>query len=125
MYNGQLYNTDEIRNILKNNDFEFKGHSDTEVILKAYVYYGKSVVEHLNGIFSFAIWNDKTAELFLARDQFGIKPLYYTVQNDNFIFASEIKAILKHSEVKACIDKQGICELFGIGPAHTARKNAF
>lgn len=119
VYNGQIYNTDSLRNLLKNKGFEFKGHSDTEVLLKAYIYFGKEVCKLLNGIFAFAIWNDKNKELFLARDHFGIKPLYYTIKNNNFIFASEIKAILKHNEVERKIDETGICELFGIGPAHT------
>ena len=125
VYNGQIYNTEEIRNILNYNGFEFKGHSDTEVLLKAYIYFGKNVCEHLNGIFAFAIWNDTKKELFLARDHFGIKPLYYTVQNSNFIFSSEIKAILKHEYVKPVLDEMGICELFGIGPSHTAGKTPF
>ena len=124
VYNGQIYNTDSLRNILKARGFEFKGHSDTEVLLKAYIHFGKEICKHLNGIFAFAIWNDKEKELFLARDHFGIKPLYFAIRNNNFIFASEIKAILKHDDVKAEIDEIGICELFGIGPAHTGRKNS-
>ena len=125
VYNGQIYNTEEIRNVLNYNGFEFKGHSDTEVLLKAYIYFGRNVCEHLNGIFAFAIWNDKKKELFLARDHFGIKPLYYTIQNNNFIFASEIKAILKHDDIKPILNETGICELFGIGPSHTAGKTPF
>ena len=123
VYNGQIYNADNLRNVLKNKGFEFKTRSDTEVLLKSYIYFGKEVCKFINGIFSFAIWNDKNKELFLARDHFGIKPLYYTFKNNNFIFASEIKAILKHNEVEKKLDEIGICELFGIGPAHTARKN--
>ncbi len=73
----------------------------------------------LNGVFAFAIWNDKKQELFLARDHFGIKPLYYTRLNDELVFASEVKAILKHPNCKAVINKEGIEELFGIGPSHT------
>lgn len=124
VYNGQIYNTEALKDFLKSKGFEFKGHSDTEVLLKSYVYFGKEVCSHLNGIFAFAIWNDKEKELFLARDHFGIKPLYFANQNNNFIFGSEIKAILKHNEIKPEIDETGICELFGIGPAHTARKNS-
>lgn len=119
VYNGQLYNTEDIRKILIENGFKFKGHSDTEVLLKAYIFYGKDVCKHLNGIFAFAIWNDKKEELFIARDHFGIKPLYYYAKDDNFIFASEIKAILKHPLCKPVLNKQGISELFGIGPSHT------
>lgn len=104
VYNGQIYNSNELREVLIKKGFEFTGHCDTEVLLKAYVYYGKDVLKFLNGIFAFAIWNEKEKELFLARDHFGIKPLYYTIRNGNFIFASEIKAILKHPDVKAQID---------------------
>ena len=125
VYNGQIYNCKELREILIKNGFDFLGHSDTEVLLKAYVYYGKNVLKYLNGIYAFAIWNEKEKELFLARDHFGIKPLYYTIKNGNFIFASEIKAILKHPEKRAEIDETGISELFGIGPAHSPRKNSF
>ena len=66
-----------------------------------------------------AIWNDKKEELFMARDHFGIKPLYYSFFNENFVFASEVKAILNHPECKAILDKTGISELLGIGPSHT------
>lgn len=125
VYNGQLYNTEEIREILKENGFKFKGHSDTEVLLKAYIFYGKDVVKHLNGIFAFAIWNDKKEEIFVARDQFGIKPLYYSFVDDNFIFASEVKAILEHPKCRPVVDKDGIKELFGIGPSHTPGKSPF
>ncbi len=125
VYNGQLYNTEEIRKVLKENGFKFRGHSDTEVLLKAYVFYGKDVVKHLNGIFAFAIWNDKKEELFLARDQFGIKPLYYSYLGDDFIFASEVKAILEHPKCETILDKEGIEELFGIGPSHTPGKSPF
>ena len=119
VYNGQIYNTKELRETLIENGFEFESHSDTEVLLKSYIYYGKDVVHHLNGIFSFAIWNSHTEELFLARDHFGVKPLFYTIFNDTFIFASELKAIFKFPNMPKTIDKQGISELFGIGPAHT------
>ncbi len=119
VYNGQLYNCDELKKVLVENGFKFKGHSDTEVLLKAYIFYGKDVCKHLNGIFAFAIWNDKKEELFVARDHFGIKPFYYFIKEDNFIFASEIKAILEHPLCKPILDKQGIHELFGIGPSHT------
>ncbi len=125
VYNGQLYNCKELREILEDNGFTFKGYSDTEILLKAYIFYGKDVCKHLNGIFSFAIWNEKKEELFLARDQFGIKPLYYTILEDNFIFASEIKAILKFPNFKPQISNQEICELFGIGPSHTPGRTPF
>lgn len=119
VYNGQLYNTVELRNELKNAGYDFFGYCDTEVILKSYIHFGTSIFKRFNGIFSFAIWNDKTNEIILVRDHFGIKPLYYTLNDSTIIFASEIKAIFKYPGIKPCIDSQGIAELFGLGPCHT------
>lgn len=124
-YNGQLYNTEELRQELKSNGFTFEGHCDTEVLLKAYIHFGNDVVHHLNGIFSFAIWNENKKELFLARDHFGVKPLYYSIFENNFLFSSEVKSILAFPNFPVCVDEQGICELFGIGPAHTPGICAF
>ena len=125
VYNGQIYNVPEIKNILVQNGFKFSTTSDTEVLLKAFIFYGYDVVKHLNGIFAFAIWNKNKEELFLARDHFGIKPLFYTICNDNLIFASEIKALFEFPNIEKIIDENGICELFGIGPAHTAGTTVF
>ena len=125
VYNGQIYNTKELKETLTLNGFEFKGHCDTEILLKSYIYYGNDVVKHLNGIFAFAIWNSRTKELFLARDHFGVKPLFYTINNNTLIFASEIKALFKYHGVEKVLDNQGICELFGIGPAHTPGTTIF
>ena len=119
VYNGQIYNTKELRKTLTENGFAFYSHSDTEVLLKSYIHYGKDVVNHLNGIFAFAIWNTKTEELFIARDHFGVKPLFYTEFDGGLIFASELKAIFKYPNFEKIIDSQGISELFGIGPSHT------
>ena len=125
VYNGQIYNTKELRKILEENGFTFNGHCDTEVLLKSYIHFGKDVVKHLNGIFAFAIWNTKTKELFLARDHFGVKPLFYTIYNGTFIFASEIKSLFEYPGVEKILDEQGISELFGIGPAHTPGTTIF
>ena len=124
-YNGQIYNTEDLRKTLKENGYSFKGYSDTEVLLKGYMFFGNDIVNHLNGIYAFVIWNSKKQELFLARDHFGIKPLFYTIQNGTFLFASEIKALLAYPEVETKIDSQGICELFGIGPSHTPGTTIF
>ena len=125
VYNGQIYNKEEIKKNLIDLGYTFKGYSDTEVLLTAFIEYKENVLKKLNGIFSFAIWNDKRQELFLSRDQFGIKPLYYTYVNDDLIFASEIKAILKHPNVHAKIDKQGIAELFGLRTLPYTRSRSF
>ncbi len=91
-YNGEVYNYIELRKELAG--YNFKTSSDTEVILAAYKKWGHNCVNHLRGMFSFAIWNDKEQDLFIARDRFGIKPLYYTIQNNTFYFASEVKTLL-------------------------------
>ena len=125
VYNGQIYNTPELRESLEKEGFTFEGHSDTEVLLKAYILYKEEVVNKLNGIFAFAIWDEKEKKLFMARDHFGVKPLFYTIYNGNFIFASEVKSILKFPGITPVLDEQGISELFGIGPAHTNGLTAF
>jgi len=122
IYNGELYNTEEIKEDLESKGYEFLTTSDTEVVLLAYVEYGEQSVTRLNGIFAYAIYDD--GKIFVARDKLGIKPLFYS--NDSiFVFASEIKAILKHPDVTAKIGKDEICEIFGLGPAHTPGKTFF
>lgn len=125
VYNGQLYNTSELREELTSHGYTFNGHSDTEVLLKGYLHYGEDVVHHLNGIFAFAIWNPRQELLFLARDHFGVKPLFYTICDGTLLFASELKALFAYSGVEKVIDEQGIGELFGIGPAHTPGTTVF
>ena len=107
------------------NGFTFKGYSDTEILLKAYICFGYDVVNYLNGVFAFAIWNKNKEESFIARDHFGIKPLYYTFKDNNIIFASEIKALFKYPNIKKVLDRQGISELIGIGPAHSPGLTVF
>ena len=99
VYNGQIYNTKELRKALIDEGYEFNGHCDTEVLLKSFIHYGYDTPKHLNGIFSFAVWNSRKQELFLARDHFGIKPLFYTICNNTLVFASEIKALFKYPRI--------------------------
>ena len=82
VYNGQLYNTKELKKELEEADFTFETHSDTEVLLKGFIHWGYEIVHKMNGIFAFAIWDSKKQELFFARDHFGVKPFYYTVKDD-------------------------------------------
>lgn len=124
-YNGQIYNCNEFRNSLINEGIEFWGYSDTEVLLKAYVFYGADIVKKINGIFAFAIWDENREELFLARDHLGVKPFFYSRKNNELIFASEIKALFEFPSIYPCIDEQGVSELFGIGPAHTPGTTVF
>ena len=125
VYNGQIYNTKELKDILVENGFSFNGHCDTEVLLKSYIHYAHNVVNHLNGIFAFAIWDSRKKELFLARDHFGVKPLFYTLKDGSLIFGSEIKALFEYPGIEKILDNQGISELFGIGPAHTPGTTIF
>ena len=100
-YNGEVYNYPEVREQLRTQGHSFRSQSDTEVILKAYETWGPECLNHLNGMFAFAIYNLRTDELFAARDRLGIKPFYYHQQGDRLVFASEIKALLTTSLVEA------------------------
>ena len=104
-YNGELYNTEEIRNGLESRGYNFFSHSDTEVVLKAYCEYREKCVELFNGIFAFAVWEHETKRLFVARDRMGVKPLFYSMCKSGFVFASEIKALLAHY---AIFDETGL-----------------
>ncbi|MCR5637093.1 MAG: asparagine synthase (glutamine-hydrolyzing) [Clostridiales bacterium] len=119
VYNGELYNTEDIRKKLISEGFSFEGHSDTEVLLCAYICFGEECVDMLNGIFAFAVYEHKAKKLFLARDPVGVKPLFYYNEKDSFVFASEIKAIFAYDEVTPEIDEEGLCELFFMSPGRT------
>ncbi|WP_238915349.1 asparagine synthase (glutamine-hydrolyzing) [Clostridium sp. YIM B02555] len=117
IYNGELYNTEDLRKELKAQGFEFNSYSDTEVLLTAYIYWGKDCINKLIGIFAFGIFDEDKNEVFLARDQMGVKPLFYTMHNNTLVFGSEIKTILANPRIKREIDMEGLTELFGLGPA--------
>jgi asparagine synthase (glutamine-hydrolysing) len=104
VYNGEIYNHLSIREDLEKKGHRFRSETDTEMILYAYKEYGKECVKKFNGMFAFALWDSEKKQLFLARDRMGIKPLYYYFRDGKFIFASEIKAILKH-EIERSVDK--------------------
>ncbi|MCH5297359.1 MAG: asparagine synthase (glutamine-hydrolyzing) [Ruminococcus sp.] len=119
VYNGELYNTSALREELKADGFHFRGHSDTEVVLKTYIKYKEKCPEKLNGIFAFAIYNSEDESVFLCRDRIGVKPLFYYEYNGGLLFASEIKTLLASGIVKPQIDEQGLNEVFFLGPART------
>ena len=119
VYNGELYNTEELRQLLVGLGHQFVGHSDTEVVLHAYSQWAESCVERFNGIFAFAIWEHKRRKLFLARDRMGVKPLFYKLHDGGFLFASELKTILTYPTVQAQLDGQGIAEILLIGPGRS------
>lgn len=111
-YNGEIYNYSELRNELKQLGYTFHSHTDTEVILHGYHKWGVAVLSRLKGMFAFAIWDESNQQLFLARDRFGIKPVYYYNQNGDFVFASEIKAIKSNRSVSTTLDYSSFVDFF-------------
>lgn len=126
VFNGEIYNYLELRQHLVSKGIDFKTYSDTEVLLNMYILYGEDCVCKLNGMFSFAIYDKEKNSLFLARDHFGIKPLYYVYNDDNFVFASEIKSILKYPGIRAEVDYLSLNEYMAFQvmlKKHTMFKN--
>lgn len=119
VYNGEIYNTDELIPDLKAAGYVFETTSDTEVILYAYMRYGTEFVNLLNGIYAFAIWDGAKEQLMLCRDHAGIKPLFYAQKDDSLIFGSEPKALFVHPLVSPSINLSSMREIIGIGPART------
>jgi asparagine synthase (glutamine-hydrolysing) len=111
-YNGEIYNFQELRLELEARGYHFRSRTDSEVLLYAYVEWGEEALDRFNGMFAFAIWDRQRQELFLARDRYGIKPLYYTLQGHTFLFGSEIKAILAHPAYQVTLDKEALLEYF-------------
>lgn len=116
VFNGEIYNFKEIRKELVN--YPFKSQNDTEVILAAYLTWGKECLHKFNGMFSLAIWNKESHELFIARDRLGVKPLYYSQQNDVFLFSSELRGILASGLVLRKINKSVLQEYFSYQTVH-------
>ncbi|WP_040950183.1 asparagine synthase (glutamine-hydrolyzing) [Gorillibacterium massiliense] len=119
VYNGELYNALELRKELEDRGHRFRTHCDTEVLLISFVEWGRGCLDRLNGIFAFAIWDENEENLFLARDRLGVKPLFYSFYKGVFLFGSEPKAILAHPDFPAEIDREGLAEIFALGPART------
>ncbi len=117
VYNGELYNTEDLRKELKEDGYKFEGYSDTEVLLLSYINWGIDAISKFNGIFAFAIYDENKRRVILARDAMGVKPLFYSINNNTFIFGSEVKSLFKHPYVEPIVDKDGLTELFALGPA--------
>lgn len=117
VYNGELYNTEDLRKDLIKEGFTFNSYSDTEVLLTAYIAYGKDCVNKLIGIFAFAVFDEAKQEVFLVRDQMGVKPLFYAICNNTLVFGSEIKTILAYPNIKREVNIEGLTEIFALGPA--------
>lgn len=125
VYNGEIYNTRELRSDLQAIGFTFTTNCDTEVVLKAYIAWGKAALDKLNGIFAFAIWDETRKELLMARDRIGVKPLFYAQANGYFLFASEIKAILASGLLPPQLDIHGISEVMLLGPGRSPASGVF
>lgn len=119
VYNGELYNTDEVHAELTGLGYAIHTRSDTEVLLNAYMAWGEKCLEKLNGIFAFAVWEEHAGRLFLARDRMGVKPLFYALRGHTLLFASELKTLLAHPLVEPVVDREGVAEIMLMGPGRT------
>ncbi|MCR5141529.1 MAG: asparagine synthase (glutamine-hydrolyzing) [Ruminococcus sp.] len=119
VYNGELYNTAEIRSELISLGYRFKTQSDTEAVMLAYAEWGMECLDRFNGIFAFALWDSGRRRLFLARDRIGVKPLFYTQKDGVLYFSSEIKGLLCLDAIEAELDAEGVREIMLTGPART------
>jgi asparagine synthase (glutamine-hydrolysing) len=111
VYNGEIYNYRQVREQLVARGHTFHSGSDTEVVLRSYVEWGERCVEHLNGMFAFAVWDPRAQQLMLARDRLGIKPLYYAPLGTGLVFGSEVKALLAHPLIEPVVDLEGMAEV--------------
>ncbi|MBT2638915.1 asparagine synthase (glutamine-hydrolyzing) [Bacillus sp. ISL-39] len=124
-YNGELYNTEDLRKALLLKGYSFSGHSDTEVLLTSFMEWKENCLEHLNGIFAFAVWDHQQEQLFIGRDRLGVKPLFFLETASGLMFASEQKALLAHPDVKTEVGREGLCEVFGLGPSRSPGAGIF
>lgn len=124
-FDGEIYNIRDLREELKQGGAELLTSSDTEVLLQGYIQYGIDYLKRLNGVFAGAIWDNKEEILYLFRDRLGVKPLFYTKIGDSLVFSSEIKGLFAYPNVEATIDRDGLCEIFAVGPAKTLGKGVF
>lgn len=125
VYDGMIFNFNELQTTLSSKGFSLTTLSDEELVLKLYICFKEKSLEIINGVFSFCIWSADDENLFCARDRMGIKPLFYTLKDNDFIFGSEIKALLCNKEVKAKIDSNSIFEILFIGPGRTPGYGVF
>lgn len=117
VYNGELYNTDELRQELLKRGYSFSTSSDTEVLLASFIEWREQCVEYLNGIYAFAVWDEQEEALYAFRDRLGVKPFFYALKEGSLLFGSEIKAILANPQITPQIDRKGLAALLSIGPS--------
>src|SRR6266550_7375013 len=120
-YNGEIYNFQNLRVELEAAGYSFRSRTDSEVVLAAYHAWGAECVHRFNGMFAFAIWDNRTNRLFIARDRYGIKPLYYRIGGSTLLFGSEIKSILRHPDVSVRVDIEALNEYFSFQNVFTDR----
>ena len=125
VYNGEIYNTEELKKDLKSKGYEFNTTTDTEVILNLFIEYKEKCVDYLNGIFAFSIYDTQNEIVYLFRDRVGIKPLFYTIENNTLVFGSEPKALFEHPIITPTINLDSLKQILGIGPARIAGKGVF
>ncbi len=125
VYNGETYNTEELRQELRKLGHSFQTHCDTEVVLHAYAQWGREALSKINGIFAMAVWEHKARRLFLARDRMGVKPLFYSLIDGGMLFASEIKTILAYPESRAVLTQEGAAQLLLLGPGRKPGSGVF
>ena len=125
IYNGELYNTPELRTELMSRGHEFVGHSDTEVLLHAYLEWKTDAFARLNGIFAFAIWEKRERRLTLCRDRLGVKPLFFAPIRNGLTFGSTIDTVLCHPEIEPALDEDGLHTLLLLGPARPPESGVF
>ena len=122
---GELYNTKELKNILKEYDYTFETNTDEEIVLYGFIQFGTEFFKKLDGVFSFVLLEEEDQRLYLVRDGFGCKPLFYTYLNETLIFGTELKAILAHPYVKPVLGIKGLNEIFSLGPARSLGNGVF
>ena len=111
-YNGEIYNYLSLKKTLIKEGFKFQSNTDTEVVLNGFIRWKDKLLGKLNGMFAFAIWDKRNQSLFIARDRYGIKPVYFAKINQTFLFSSEVKSFFQHPEFNIRINKQSILEYF-------------
>lgn len=125
IYNGELYNADEMRRELMTAGWSFATNCDTEVLLVGCIAYGEQVVDKMEGIFSFAFWDGGRRQLMCCRDRFGVKPFFYAWKDGAFVFGSEMKTLFAYPGLTPQLGREGLCEVLGIGPARTPGVGVF
>ena len=125
IFDGEIYNSPELKADLENKGAVFTTGCDSEVVLYSYIVYGEDCPRYLNGVFAFVVVDERKQKVFLARDRFGIKPFFYAKSGTSMLFASEIKAILKHPDIKPQIDMRGLWQLLFLSPITVSGSGLF